>query len=60
MLFLRASEEGPWDVDCVAHDFANAVLDYWEFARPGWLTHPPEFEAGVYKGEFFRDRFDHW
>jgi hypothetical protein len=60
MLFLRSSDEGTWEVDGVAHDFANALLDYWEFARPGWLAHPPEFEAGVYKGAYFRDRFDHW
>ena len=60
MLFLRASEDEPWEVDGVAHDFADSVLDYWEFARPGWLAHPPEFDGGVYKGEFFRDRFDHW
>ena len=33
MLFLRSAEEGVWTVDGVAHDFANAVLEHWEFAR---------------------------
>ncbi len=60
MLFLRSPDEGPWDSDGVAHDFANAVLEHWEFARPGWMAAPPEFQGGVYKGEFFRKHFPHW
>lgn len=60
MLYLRSSDDGSWQVDGVVHDFANALLDYWEFARPGWLAHPPEFEDGVYKGEYFRDKFNYW
>ena len=58
MLFLRSLEEGPWEPDGVAQEFANAVLEHWEFARPGWMAHPPEFQDGVYKGEFFRERFE--
>jgi hypothetical protein len=60
LLFLRSSEEGPWEVDAVAREFADAVIHHWEYARPGWMADTPEFEAGVYKGEFFRESFQHW
>jgi hypothetical protein len=60
MLYLRSSEEGPWQVDGVAHDVANGVLEHWAFARPGWMADAPEFEAGVYKGKYFRERFGRW
>ena len=60
MLFLRSSEEGPWEPDGVAHEFANDVLEHWEFARPGWMAHSPEFQDGVYNGEFFRKNFAEW
>lgn len=60
LLFLRSSEDGPWEIDAVALEFADSILQHWEFARPGWLVDAPEFEAGFYKGEFFRKEFSHW
>lgn len=60
LLFLRSSEDGPWEVDSVAHEFAEAMLNHWEFCRPGWLADTPEFVADAYQGEFFREKFSHW
>jgi hypothetical protein len=59
LLFLRSSEDGPWEINRVAQEFADSILQHWEFARPGWLADAPEFEAGAYKGEFFRESFSH-
>jgi hypothetical protein len=58
-LFLRSCQSEPWDLDAIALEFADALLDYWSFSRPGWLD-TPEFEGGTYKGEFFHKSFHHW
>jgi len=60
LLVLRSFEDGPWEPDSVALEFAEAMLNHWEFSRPGWLVDSPEFEAGVYKGAFFRKHFQQW
>ena len=60
MLILRSPEDGPWEPDGVAHEFANSVLEHWEFSRPGWMADSPEFQNGVYNGEFFHKHFRYW
>jgi hypothetical protein len=59
-LALRSADDGPWVPEAVALEFADAMLSHWEFSRPGWLADTPEFEAGSYKGEFFKDSFQRW
>jgi len=56
-LYLRPAE--PWDVNSVAIDAAESMLQHWAFVRPAWLE-TPEFEGGVYKGTFFRRHFSSW
>jgi len=60
MLFLRSSEDGPWEVDGLAQEYASAVLEHWEFARPGWMADLPEFRDGRYEGEYFCEHFPEW
>ncbi len=60
MLVLRPAEDGPWDVNSVAGEFAENILGHWEFSRPTHWADTPEFEAAVYKGKFFRANFQQW
>ena len=59
-LFLRSCQDVPWDTDAIALEFAEALLDHWNYSRPGWLVDTPEFEGGTYKGELFHQRFQGW
>ena len=53
-------DDGPWEPEAVALEFADAMLNHWVFSRPGWLADTPEFVAGSYKGEYFQEHFQQW
>lgn len=59
LLYLRPSEKGPWELDEVAHEVAEAMLEHWSCTRPGWIA-TPEFKDGEYTGEFFKNNFISW
>jgi hypothetical protein len=59
LLFLQRATGDAWSIDGAAIAFAGAMLEHWEFTRPGWVG-TPEFEAGVYTGSFFREKIMHW
>jgi hypothetical protein len=59
-LALRSADDGPWQPDSVAMEFSEALLNHWEFTRPGWMADTPEFKAGAYDGDFFRENFQQW
>ena len=60
LLMHRPSEDGEWTLDSVTKEFADNLLNHWEFARPGHFTATPEFKGSTYQGEFFRKSFHYW
>lgn len=59
LLYLWPAENGSWDANGVAKEFAETILDTWSFWRSPWMN-TPEFENGAYTGEFFVERFTRW
>jgi hypothetical protein len=58
-LHLWPVEKSPWEINALTKEFAEALLDAWSFWRSPWMD-TPEFENGVYTGEYFVERFRSW
>jgi hypothetical protein len=59
-LFFRQATPGTdWTIDEVALEAAERMLDLWSYSVPsGFGT--PEFKAGQYEGEYFKNDFRSW